>query len=80
MLLSLTPPSVAFVVHLQRQPGLATCLVMASSEAQNGQYLLRGRGCRPRVSRPALQTRRMACRSTKNNGGVFKGQTLLLTP
>lgn len=80
MLLSLTPPSVAFVVHPQRQPGLATCLVMASSEAQNGQYLLRGRGCRPRVSRPALQTRRMACRSTKNNGGVFKGQTLLLTP
>lgn len=34
MLLSLTPPSVVFVVHLQRQPGLATCLVMASSEAQ----------------------------------------------
>lgn len=31
MLLSLTPP---FVVHLHRQPGLATCLVMASSEAQ----------------------------------------------
>lgn len=80
MLLSLTPPSAAFVVHLHRRPGLATCLVKASSEAQNGQYLLRGRGCCPRVSRPALQTRRMACRSTKINGGVFKGQTLLLTP
>lgn len=67
------PPSVAFVGHLQRQLGLAPRSVTASSEAQNGQYLLRGRGCRPRVSRPALQTRRAACRSAQNNGGVFKG-------
>lgn len=74
MLLSSTPPPAAFVVHLQRQPDLATCLVMASSEAQNGQYLLRGRGCRPRVSRPALQTRRAAAAPPKIMGVSLKGK------